>query len=170
MGKANEDVSSTISVEELEEIRKLAEFGEDTELIVPGEAERPENCPDDLVCFYAYPFTIGYTVEFSSLTKSFLHQFQLSPGQMMPNFWRICLQLELVTAEWDSCVDWEDILVHYSFKVSSTKKYTFSLRKRAKKLIYDQNAKDKGWNRKFFYVRKTSLGDLENYYRSGWNW
>ena len=89
---------------------------------------------------------------------------------MMPNFWRICLQLELVTAEWDSCVDLEDILVHYSFKVSSTKKYTLSLRKGAKKLIYDHNAKDKGWNRKFFFVRKSSLGDLENCFRSGWNW
>ena len=80
MGKSNEDVSSTISSEELEEIRELAEFGEGVELIIPDEEDRPKNCSDDLVCFFAYPFMLGYTVEFSALTKSFLNKFQLSPG------------------------------------------------------------------------------------------
>ena len=80
------------------------------------------------------------------------------------------MQLELVTAGWDGCVEPEDLLVHYSFKVSGTKKYTLSLRKGAKKLVLDHNAKDKGWNKKFFFVRKSSLGDLESSFESGWNW
>ena len=89
---------------------------------------------------------------------------------MMPNFWRTCLQLELVTSGWDSWVESEDLLVHYTFKVSSTKKYTLALRKGAKKLVFDSNARDNGWNRKFFFVRKSSLGKLEDSFRAGWNW
>ena len=80
------------------------------------------------------------------------------------------MQLELVTVGWDDWVEPEDLLVHYSFKVSGTKKYTLALRKGARKLVFDHNAKDKGWNRKFFFVRKSTLGDLENNFRSGWNW
>ena len=80
------------------------------------------------------------------------------------------MQLESVTVGWDEWVEPEDLLVHYSFKVSVTKKYTLSLRKGARKLILDQNAKDKGWNKKFFFVRKSSLGDLEDGFKSGRNW
>ena len=80
MGIANEDVSSTMSKEDLDEVRVMAEFGDDVELIIPSKKDRPENCPDDLVCFYMYPFTIGYTIELSPLTKAFLDKYQLSPG------------------------------------------------------------------------------------------
>ena len=69
MGRANEDVSSTITNEDLDEVRMLAEFDEGVELVVPNEEDRPEDCPDDLVCFYMYPFLLGYTIEFSISLK-----------------------------------------------------------------------------------------------------
>lgn len=48
MGKANEDVPSSITVQDIEALKEMRGFLDGTQIIVPTSACRPETCPEDM--------------------------------------------------------------------------------------------------------------------------
>ena len=70
---------------DLDAFRILSGLLESAHLLTAGEI-RPESCPGGIFVLYEYPFKIRFRWPFSSLAKAFMAYFQVSPGQLMPQF------------------------------------------------------------------------------------
>lgn len=102
MGRSHEDVVTTIDDDELERIRSWAGFSPSVKLIAPSKSESPKLFPLYRVVFFEYLFRLGYKFPFSELIQSVLKVFNLSPGQMLHSFCRICSVIEENTQNWDA--------------------------------------------------------------------
>lgn len=90
MGKADEDVVSRITEEELQELKVTAGFPAGSQLLAPITSDRPQLCPLGFVVFYEYPFKNGFRFLFTPLIRQILEMYDISPGQLMPLVWRVC--------------------------------------------------------------------------------
>ena len=169
MVKSNDEVPSNVNFDELPEIVALADFPPSCEVVIPTAGQLPESCPGDCVVFFEYPFTIGFKFPFSPLVRDFLSLVGVAPGQMLPSFWRICWVIGEKTESWEEEFTTADLLSCYDIKRLPGGRMTLRS-KPGQKLVNDEGVNDRGWKTRFFYVKKDSLGEVENWLISGWNW
>ena len=81
---------------EVGEIRELAGLPEGAQVRVAGEI-RPADATTGFFALFEYPFKIGFRWPYSPLSRAFMTRFNLSPGQIMPQFWRVIQVIERVT-------------------------------------------------------------------------
>ncbi|KAJ9564143.1 hypothetical protein OSB04_000109 [Centaurea solstitialis] len=85
---------------EVGELRELAGIPENALVRVAGEI-RPADAPKGFFALFEYPFKVGFRWPYSPLARAFMTRFDVSPGQLMPQFWRVVHVIERVTRNWD---------------------------------------------------------------------
>ena len=84
--------------EELKALRSLARIPPSVHLLSAGET-CPEACPEGFFVIYEYPFKIGLRWPYSPLAKAFMSYFEVAPGQLMPQFWRVLQVIERINID-----------------------------------------------------------------------
>ena len=82
--------------EALAAFRTLSHLPNYVSLLSLGEI-RPDACPEGFFVLYEYPFKIGFKWPFSLLSRAFMAYFEIAPGQLMPQFWRVLHVLKHLT-------------------------------------------------------------------------
>nr|ABD83300.1 Fgenesh protein 118 [Beta vulgaris] len=145
MGKAKDEVASSITWEDIENIRVRGSFPESTEFVVPEEFDRPKKTPDNVVV--------------STSTPSF---------ELMPGFWKICFTIESATRDWSPPFALEDLLTLYSLKIINPNKVTLKQKPKYPIPVEGTGASESFWKTRFFFVAKDSLGEAGVLLHSGW--
>lgn len=164
-----EPMSTIEDVEDVESFRLLARIPAYIQLFSPADM-RPEECSEDFFVLYEYPFKIGFTWPFSPLARAFMQKFDLSPGQLMPQFWRIVYVIERVMADWETPFVLNDLLMAYMVKMDTNRRYSlFSRYKHERALVQSTAVNDRGWKFRYVLGRVSSLSDDDHWIVSGWN-
>ena len=93
---SSEPKSTIQGQEALAAFRTFAHLPDYVSLLSAGEI-RPDVCPKGFFILYEYPFKIGFKWAFSPLARAFMYYFEIAPGQLMPQFWRVLHVLERQT-------------------------------------------------------------------------
>ncbi|XP_056698614.1 uncharacterized protein [Spinacia oleracea] len=138
------------------------------EVKIPGSDEEAFDCPEGYVVMYEYPFTIGFKFPFTPLARSFIEVFHLSLGQVMPQIWRVFAVVHGATANWRMPFDLADLMYTYDLVLQKCCRYTLVTKKGKTNLGVGLAVNDRGWQSRFVYVSKDSLGDKGQFFVEGW--
>src|SRR5581483_1724001 len=165
------EVKSTIVDDvEVQELRELAGLPESAVTMVAGEI-RPADAPTGFFALFEYPFKVGFRWPYSPLARSFMTRFNLSPGQLMPQFWRVVFVIERVTKNWDRPVfSVDDLLSSYSVNRSSYNRYSVFPKGRSDTmLVHGTQVNDRGWKARYVFVQTSSVVGAESWVVPEWN-
>ncbi|KAI3665596.1 hypothetical protein L6452_44223 [Arctium lappa] len=167
---SSEPVSMYREEEHLDYFKSLAKLPDEINL-VSSEDLRPDEVPMGYCVLYEYPFKIGFTWPFSPLVRAFLDAFGLTPGQLMPQFWRIVQVIDRHTADWEVPFNVNDLLTAYSVRPDNYHRYSLFPRSKGDNvLIHNTAVNDRGWNRQYIFFQVASVNDEDNQWlSSGWN-
>ncbi|XP_056694885.1 uncharacterized protein [Spinacia oleracea] len=147
---------------------ELAGLPPSAEVKIPGSDEEAFDCPEGYVVMYEYPFTIGFKFPFTPLVRSFIEVFHLSPDQLMPQIWRVFTVVHGVTANWRTPFDLSDLMYSYDLALQKCCRYTLVTKKGKTNLGVGLGVNDRGWQSRFVFVGKDSLGDKGRFLVEGW--
>ncbi|XP_056694989.1 uncharacterized protein [Spinacia oleracea] len=147
---------------------ELAGLPPSAEVKIPGSDEEAFDCPEGYVVMYEHPFTIGFKFPFTPLVRSFIEVFHLSPGQLMPQIWRVFTVVHGVTANWRTPFDLSDLMYSYDLALQKCCRYTLVTKKGKTNLGVGLGVNDRGWQSRFVFVGKDSLGDKGRFLVEGW--
>ncbi|KAI3757976.1 hypothetical protein L6452_05522 [Arctium lappa] len=167
---SSEPVSVFKEEENLEYFKNLAKIPEGVNLVTPEDL-RPDEVPKGYGVLYEYPFKIGFSWPFVPLVREFLDAFDLSPGQLMPQFWRIVQVVDRLTADWEAPFNLNDLLAAYSVKADNYHRYSLFPRTKGDIVLVQNTAvNDRGWKRHYVFLQVASLNDEDSqWFSSGWN-
>ncbi|KAI3749051.1 hypothetical protein L6452_12597 [Arctium lappa] len=167
---SSEPVSLFKEEENLEYFKNLAKIPEGVNLVTPEDL-RPDEVPKGYGVLYEYPFKIGFSWPFVPLVREFLDAFDLSPGQLMPQFWRIVQVVDRLTADWGAPFNLNDLLAAYSVKADNYHRYSLFPRTKGDTVLVQNTAvNDRGWKRHYVFLQVASLNDEDSqWFSSGWN-
>ncbi|XP_056690295.1 uncharacterized protein [Spinacia oleracea] len=146
----------------------LAGLPPSAEVRIPGQEDEAKDCPEGYVVMYEYPFILGFLFPFTPLARSFVEVFNLSPSQLMPQIWRIFTVVHRVTSGWRTPFDLADLMHVYDLSLKECCRYTLVTKKKKKNLCVGLAVNDRGWQSRFVYVNKASLGEVGNFLVEGW--
>ena len=166
---SSEPKSTIQDPQELEDFRSLAGIPSEVDLILAGD-RCPESCPEDYFVIYEYPFKIGLRWPYSPLPKAFMSHFEIAPGQLMPQFWRVLQVIERVTKDWDAPFDVIDLLTAYIVKPDKHHRYSLFSRARGDKiLVQNTQVNDRQWKVRYAFARILSFQPDDNWRVPSWN-
>ena len=96
LGILKDSPASVISEDMLPGIRAMYGIPNDVELRAPKEHERADWDIPGWTCLYEYTFRLGFRFPIPQLVRRMLVYYDLAPGQLMPNTWRILLGLGIL--------------------------------------------------------------------------
>lgn len=104
--------------------------GFSVDLLATISSDRPQLCPSGFVVFYEYPFKNGFRFPFNPLIRQIIEMYDISPAQLMPLVWRVCLVLERATNDWAEKVTLADLCRCYEFRKKEMESVTVYRRSR----------------------------------------
>ncbi|XP_062109708.1 uncharacterized protein LOC133821412 isoform X4 [Humulus lupulus] len=151
---------SSISLGELTYLRRHYEIPDTISLHAPAKAERPDWHLPGWVCLYELPFKEGLRFPIPRLVVELCEYHEISPGQLMPNSWRILMSLEVLCERHKITLGVADLLRAYYLKAHLNDKGRYQLTTRGKDppLIISLKSGDKRWKDRYFFVPFVSLG------------
>ncbi len=152
---------NTLSEAELSATVRVAGFPTGTVVVLPEVGDRADAQKPGWVCFYTYPFKVGHVFPFSPLVQSVLRVFGVSPGQMMPQFWRVLRGIDETMKRNHLPFDLEDLLYSYFVNQSGPGRFALQLKHQMSALVHCTQTNENDWGNKFFFVRLDSLGDAD---------
>ena len=166
---SSEPKSTIQGQEALAVFRVLSQLPDYVSLLSPGEI-RPDACPQGFFVLYEYPFKIGFKWPFSPLSRAFMAYFEIAPGQLMPQFWRVLHVLECLTHGWESAFGVADLLTAYTIKSDGHHRYyPFSKTRGDKVLVLKTQVNDRHWKSRYVFVRTSSLQSEGDWQVPSWN-
>ncbi|XP_074332497.1 uncharacterized protein LOC141670507 [Apium graveolens] len=122
------------------------------------------------ICFCYYPITIGVTLPFSRLVTNVITSMHVSPGKIMPFVWRILAFLDAIEEKHQLGIDADVVKYSYTLKKFSGCRYSFVNRRKDESLVFNiDNVNDRGSKNEFFFVKRTSFGDVSIDFLGKWN-
>ncbi|KAI3719421.1 hypothetical protein L6452_20319 [Arctium lappa] len=93
-----------------------------------------------------------------------------SPSQLMPQFWRVVLIIERLTAEWGSPFDLNDLHIAYTMKINGFHRYSLHSNYQGDRTLVLNNAvNDRWWKSRYAFVRMASLGPNSDWLEPYWD-
>ena len=120
----NEDERSTMSKENMMKFLELGNLPTNTVIRNVEAHEKPEMYQGNWVVLYEYPFKIGIRLPFSPIARDLMQIYQISPGQIMPQVWRILSVVDRVTTSWEEVCTLHKLLLCYEIKVKAKNRIT----------------------------------------------
>src|SRR5581483_5532551 len=167
---SSEVKSAIVDDAEVDELRELAGLPENAVTMVAGEI-RPADAPTGFFALFEYPFKIGFRWPYSPLARSFMSRYNLSPGQLMPQFWRVVYVIERVTKNWDRPVfSVDDLLSSYTVTRSPYNRFGLFPKGRSDTmLVHGTQVNDRGWKARYVFVQTSSVVGEESWVVPEWN-
>ncbi|KAK0592474.1 hypothetical protein LWI29_019771 [Acer saccharum] len=155
LGILKDSPASVITEDMLPGICAMYGIPNDVELRAPKEYERADWDIPGWTCLYEYTFRLGFRFPIPQLVRRMLVYYELAPGQLMPNTWRILLGLGILCERNNIQFGLGCLLHNYYLKEHLTDIGRYSLVSRNKKrdLIIDTKTNDRNWKDKFFFVK-----------------
>ncbi|KAL5783603.1 hypothetical protein ACOSP7_008632 [Xanthoceras sorbifolium] len=125
-------------------------------LRAPYKEERPDWDVPGWTCLYEFPFQrVGFRLPIVGLPRKVLDHFELAPGQLMPNSWRILLALDLLCTREGIVFELPDLFYSYTVREHDTEKgrYNLNLRPNRTHLITELTTNDRLWKDRYFFAR-----------------
>ncbi|KAI3678506.1 hypothetical protein L6452_37801 [Arctium lappa] len=133
---SSEPVSMYREEEHLDYFKSLARVPDEINL-VSSEDLRSDEVPRGYCVLYEYPFKISFIWPFSPLVRAFLDAFDLTPGQLMSQFWRIVQVINRLTADWEVPFNVNDLLTAYSVRPDNYHRYSLFPRSKGDNVLID---------------------------------
>ncbi|KAK4838711.1 hypothetical protein QYF36_015845 [Acer negundo] len=151
----NESLASVITEDMLSGIRTMYGIPIDVELRAPREHERADWDIPGWTCLYEYTFHLGFRFPIPQLVRRMLVYYELAPGQLMPNTWRIMLGLGILCERNGVQFGLGCLLHNYYLKehLTDTGHYSLVPRNKKKEHIIDTKTNDRNWKDTFFFMR-----------------
>ena len=111
---------------------------------------------------YIIPFELGFRLPFCGLFIDFFNYYQIAPGQLMPNGWRVLMSWQVIMEIYNAPVTRKLISYHYRLqKEAGSLRYSLDLRTNHVRLVDGLSKSDKGWKDKYFVVKgEYTLGNI----------
>ncbi|KAJ9543815.1 hypothetical protein OSB04_023522 [Centaurea solstitialis] len=157
---SSEVKSSIVESLEVGDLRELAGLPENAFVRVAGEI-RPADAPKGFFALFEYPFKVGFRWPYSPLARAFMTRFDVSPGQLMPQFWRVILVIERVTKDWGRrAFSVDDLLSAYNVTKLPYNRYgLFPKGRNDTMLVHRTQVNDRGWKSRYVFVQTSSVTD-----------
>ena len=104
-GFLNVNPECILTDNDLKKLRISYDIPSNVEMRLPKYYERADWDMGDWVCLYKAAFDCGFRFPFTPLVTEILSFYGISPGQLMPNGWRLLLSLEHFTEKFGIIVD-----------------------------------------------------------------
>ncbi|KAL5839683.1 hypothetical protein ACOSQ4_012291 [Xanthoceras sorbifolium] len=148
--------ASVLTEDDIMRIRFSYGIPDGVALRAPHKEERPDWDIPGWTCFYEFPFQrVRFRLPVVGLLRKVLDHFELAPGQLMPNSWRILLGLELLCTREGIVFELPDLFYTYSVWEHDTEKgrYNLNLRPNRTHLITELTTNDRLWKDRYFFAR-----------------
>jgi hypothetical protein len=167
---AGEVKSSIVEDLEVRVLRALARLPESAVVKVADDV-RPADAPAGFFALFEYPFKIGIRWPYTPLSRAFMTRFNVSPGQLMPQFWRIIQVIERITKDWGRApFTVTDLLMAYSVTTHPYRRYgLFPKGRKDTMLVQGTQAYDRGWKSRYIFVLTSSVVGEDNWTVPAWN-
>lgn len=147
---------SVVTHAHLAGIRTMYGIPEDVELRAARRKERADWDIPGWTCFYEYTLRWGFRFPVPTLVRQVLTHFDIAPGQLMPNGWRIMLSLSVLCESRKIKLSLGRFLYNYYLKEHTSDKgrYIVVLKAKAKEpLITETTSNDRNWKDTYFFAK-----------------
>ncbi|KAK3225606.1 hypothetical protein Dsin_005468 [Dipteronia sinensis] len=172
---AGDNPGSVLTEADMDSIRTLYGIPDSVVLRAPKEHERVDWDIPSWTCFYEYNLRQGFRFPVPSLARRLLVYYDIAPGQLMPNSWRILISLSILREKYNLPFGIGSLLHNYYLKehVHEKGRYSLILRSNAKQIITDLMTNDRMWKDMFFFDKGLLIdgpfGNEMYAYRRVWN-
>ncbi|KAK3182784.1 hypothetical protein Dsin_030070 [Dipteronia sinensis] len=172
---AGDNPRSVLTEADMDGIRTLYGIPESVVLRAPKEHERADWDIPGWTCFYEYNLRQGFRFHVPSLARRLLVYYDIAPGQLMPNSWRILISLFVLREKYNLPFGIGSLLHNYYLKehIHEKGRYSLILRSNAKPIITDLTTNDRRWKDTFFFAKGLLIdgpfGNEMYAYRRVWN-
>ena len=177
LGVLQKNPASLISEDNLCVLREIYGIPKEVELRAPMKHEGADWDIPGWTCFYEYTLRLGFRFPVPPLARRLLLYYDLAPGQLMPNTWRILLSLGILSERYNLPFGLGCLLHNYYLKehINDQGRYMLIPRSKEQQIIIDTTTNDRYWNNTFFFSKGppvdgpllTSNGSYQ--YRRTWN-
>ncbi|KAK3225074.1 hypothetical protein Dsin_004936 [Dipteronia sinensis] len=152
---AGDNPRSVLTDDDMDNIRTIYGIPDDVVLRAAKEHERADWDIPGWTCFYEYNFSQRFRFSVPSLARRFLVYYDIAPGQLMPNSWRILISLVVLREKYNLKFGIGSLLHSYYLKQHMHEKDRLSLilRSNATQLITDLIMNDRRWKDMFFFTK-----------------
>ncbi|XP_057790296.1 uncharacterized protein LOC131007153 [Salvia miltiorrhiza] len=157
--------SKFTNINQMYNLRILYNIPKWVSLHAPGTALRADHSVAGWVCMYEKTFKEGLRLPLPRLVLEFLHYYHISPGQLMPNVWRVLMGMQAFGELKGFEVDLEDVLATYTVQENNMERgrYQLSRGKKLPELVCGVTDSGLAWKQKYFFMNYDALGDLTGY-------
>ncbi|KAK3221592.1 hypothetical protein Dsin_008617 [Dipteronia sinensis] len=172
---AGDNPGSVLTEADMESIRTLYGIPDSVVLRALKEHKRADWDIPGWTCFYEYNLRLGFRFPVPSLARHLLVYYDIAPGQLMPNSWRILISLSVLREKYNLPFEIDSLLHNYYLKehVHEKGRYSLILRSNAKQIITDLTTNDRMWKDTFFFTKGLLIdgpfGNEMYAYRRVWN-
>ena len=162
---------SSLTEDDLSEIRGKFGFPNEVQLRLPLANERADTVSEGWICMYVIYFECGLRLPLPPLLIQAMHHYQLAIPQLMPNGMRVFLGLVVLGDEAKIELTVDDLLALYYPQENVKDKGRYSMYPRRKKqVVGDMKNADRYWQDRYFFmlVNERSMGALANAFYPLW--
>ena len=143
-GVLKDSPASLVTSDHLHYLRAIYGIPRSIELRAPLRKERADWDIPGWTCFYEYVLRLGFRFPIPPLARRLLVYYDITPGQLMPNSWRILLSLTVLCEKYNIEFNLGCLLHNYYLKehVSDEGRYSLIPRDKKKELIVDTTMND----------------------------
>ena len=177
LGVLEQSPASLISEENLCALSEIYGIPKEVELRAPKEYERADWDIPGWTCFYEYQLRLGFRFPVPPLACRLLLYYDLAPGQLMPNTWRILLSLGVLSERYNLPFGMGCLLHNYYLKehIHDRDRYMLIPRSKEQQIVIDTTTNDRYLKNTYFFAKGppvdgpwlTSNGSYQ--YRRTWN-
>ncbi|XP_050260106.1 uncharacterized protein LOC126705254 [Quercus robur] len=145
----------SLKVEVFSKFKDRFQFPEGTKARLPRKGEKACAFAHGEVCFYEAAFSCGLRFPVHPFIMELLYHFNLAPGQIMPNSWRIVISCMVI---WTTIADGDMISVNefvYLYRLKESREfgyYEFVPWSRKARLVADLPSSFRYWKSRYFFV------------------
>ena len=145
----------SLKIEVFSKFRDRFQFPEGTKARLPRKGEKACAFAHGEVCFYEAAFSCGLRFPVHPFIMELLHHFNLAPGQLMPNSWRIVISCMVI---WTIISDGDMISVNefvHLYRLKESREfgyYEFVPWSRKARLVADLPSSFRYWKSRYFFV------------------
>jgi len=167
--------ASLVTSDHLHYLRAIYGIPRSVELRAPLSNKRADWDIPGWTCFYEYIIRLGFRFPIPPLARRLLVYYDIAPGQLMPNSWRILLSLTVLCEKYNIELNLGCLLHNYYLKehVKDEGRYLLILRSNKFKLITETTSNDQNWKDTFFFAKGPPVdgpwGSPKYLYRCTWN-
>ena len=145
----------SLKVEVFSKFKDRFQFPEGTKARLPRKGEKACAFAHGEVCFYEAAFSCGLRFPVHPFIMELLYHFNLAPGQLMPNSWRIVISCMVI---WTTIADGDMISVNefvHLYRLKESREfgyYEFVPWNRKARLVADLPSSFRYWKSRYFFV------------------